>query len=471
VADPARRRQLGIRGRLTVASTALVALVLVGGAAALLLALGHTLRATLDDSARQRARDVAALVDAGTLPRTLPVAAGTVLTQVVDARGRVQAATPGGDALVPVLHGRALAAARRGEAQRVPGARIGGTDALRVVGAPAGSPSHRSTVLVAVSEAEAARSLRVVGLVLAFGVPLFIAGYAMACWFLVGAALRPIAALRRGAGRISEAGTGSRLPVPATSDEVARLATTLNDMLDRLAAGGARQRAFVADAAHELRSPLTSMRTQLEVARAHPSGADWDDVADGVLTDVERLTRLVDSLLTLARLDDARRPRPGDGHVDLRAVVEATARRPPARVPVRLAEPTGSAVVARVDEDTAVQVLDNLLSNAERHATALVTLGTGSSDGWALLTVTDDGPGIPPEDRQRVFERFARLDASRSSGSGGSGLGLAIVHQLVAAAGGSVALEDAAPGLRAVVRLPAADLTDGDPSSRARTLP
>ena len=112
--------------------------------------------------------------------------------------------------------------------------------------------------------------MHVVRLVLLVGVPLLVAGFAVACWFLVGAALQPVAALRRGAGDITEAGTGARLPVPPTRDEVARLAETLNDMLDRLAAGGARQRAFVADAAHELRSPLASIRTQLEVAQAHP---------------------------------------------------------------------------------------------------------------------------------------------------------------------------------------------------------
>ena len=444
------------------AATALVAVVLVGGAVVLTIALRHTLLSTLDDSARQRARDVATLVDTGNLPNTVPVAGGTVLVQVVDDHDRVRAATPGGDALVPLLNGNALAAARRGVTQQVPGARIGINDGLRVVGTTAGNASDPRTVLVAVSSTEASRSLRVVVLVLVVVVPLLIAAFAVVCWFLVGAALRPVAALRRGAGDITEAGTGSRLPVPATRDEVARLAETLNDMLDRLAAGGARQRAFVADAAHELRSPLTSIRTQLEVARAHPKDADWDETSEGALADLERLTRLVDDLLLLARLDDERRPARRVGPVDLRALVTAAAARPGSRVAVRLIDPpeSGEPLFTHADEDALVRVMENLLSNAERYASSCVTVGAHRDGLWAVLTVSDDGPGIPAADRARVFERFARLDASRSQDSGGSGLGLAIVQQLVQSSGGSVHLEDAEPGLRAVVRLPLAETHD-----------
>jgi signal transduction histidine kinase len=394
-------------------------------------------------------------VDTGNLPNTVPVAGGTVLVQVVDDRGRVRAATPGGDALVPLLSGKALAAARRGVTQQVPGARIGISDRLRVVGTTAGTASDRRTVLVAVSSTEASRSLRVVVLVMVVVVPLLIAAFAFVCWFLVGAALRPVAALRRGAGDITEAGTGSRLPVPATRDEVARLAETLNDMLDRLAAGGARQRAFVADAAHELRSPLTSIRTQLEVARAHPQEADWDETSEGALADLQRLSRLVDDLLLLARLDDERRPARRVGPVDLCALATAAAARPGSRVDVRLID-SDDPVLTNADEDALVRVVENLLSNAERYAISTVTIGVRTDGSWAVLTVTDDGPGIPAEDRSRVFERFARLDASRSQDSGGSGLGLAIVRQLVQSSGGSVQLEDAEPGLRAVVRLPLA---------------
>jgi signal transduction histidine kinase len=449
------RRQVGVQGRLTLAATTLVALVLVAGAVVVTLALQQALVGTLDDSARQRAQDVAALVESGNLPRTVPAAGGTVLVQVVDDRGRVRAATPGGDALVPLLSGRALTDIRAGKVRTVPGSRIGVSDSLRVVATTAGPASDRRTVLVAVSAAEATRSVHVVRLVLLIGVPLLVAGFAVACWFLVGAALQPVAALRRGAGDITEAGTGARLPVPPTRDEVARLAETLNDMLDRLAAGGARQRAFVADAAHELRSPLASIRTQLEVAQAHPEVASWSETADDVLVDVARLSRLVDDLLLLARLDDDRAVVRRSGPVDLGAVAATVVARPGRRLPVTLSDPTDP-VVVRAGEDAVVRMLDNLLSNADRHASSAVRVSVCSEDGVGTVTVADDGPGIPAAERARVFERFARLDGSRAQDSGGSGLGLAIVRQLAVSFGGSVELLDAEPGLRAVVRLPLA---------------
>jgi signal transduction histidine kinase len=337
----------------------------------------------------------------------------------------------------------------------VPGSRIGVSDSLRVVATTAGPASDRRTVLVAVSAAEATRSVHVVRLVLLVGVPLLVAGFAVACWFLVGAALQPVAALRRGAGDITEAGTGARLPVPPTRDEVARLAETLNDMLDRLAAGGARQRAFVADAAHELRSPLASIRTQLEVAQAHPEVASWSDTADDVLVDVARLSRLVDDLLLLARLDDDRAAVRRSGPVDLGAVAAAAVARPGRRLRVTLSDPADP-VVVRAGEDAVVRMLDNLLSNADRHASSAVRVSVCAEDGVGTVTVADDGPGIPAAERARVFERFARLDGSRAQDSGGSGLGLAIVRQLAQSFGGSVELLDAEPGLRAVVRLPLA---------------
>ncbi len=457
-----RRGRLGIQARLTLAATALVAVVLVVGAVVLTGALRETLFRTLDDSARQRARDVATLVDTGNLPKTVPVAGGTVLVQVVDAGDRVLAASPGGDALVPLLSPKALAAVRGGATLQVPGSRIGVSDSLRVLGTTAGPAGERVTVLVAVSSTESARSVRVVALVLLVGVPLLVLAFAGVCWLLVGAALRPVAELRRGAGAITETGTGARLPVPPTRDEVARLAQTLNDMLDRLAAGGARQRAFVADAAHELRSPLASVRTQLEVARAHPEVADWPDTAEGVLADVARLSRLVDDLLLLARLDDDRGSRESQAVVDLVALASAATQRSGRRVQATV-HARDEPVLARASGDAVVRILDNLLTNADRYAATSVTVEVARDGEAATLSVSDDGPGIPAAARARVFERFTRLDSARSQDAGGSGLGLAIVRQLAQAYGGSVQLQDAQPGLRAVVRLPFAAQVTAEP--------
>jgi signal transduction histidine kinase len=449
------RHRIGVRGRLTLTATVLVALVLAVGSALLMLALHRALIGSLDASARQRAADVATLIDTGNLPRSIPASGGTVLVQVIDARGRVLAATPGGDALVPLLSGQTLRDVRRGGTAVIGGERIGVSDSLRVVATTTGGGTHRRTVLVAVSGSEAGRTLHLALVVLLVGVPALVGGFALACWFLVGAALQPVSALRRGAAAIREAGSGARLPVPPTRDEVAHLAATLNDMLDRLAAGSARQRDFVADAAHELRSPLASIRTQLEVARAHPEIAEWEETADGVLVDVVRLSRLADALLLLARLDDDAPSRHGQERTDLGAVAATVACRPGRRLPVRV-DLGERAVVVAAGEDAIASVLDNLIGNADRHAATTVRVSVRADPDAGVVEVVDDGPGIPAAQRDRVFERFARLDGARASDSGGSGLGLAIVARLVRSCAGTVRLLDAGPGLRAEVRLPLA---------------
>jgi len=222
-------------------------------------------------------------------------------------------------------------------------------------------------------------------------------------------------------------------------------------MLDRLAASRGRQRAFVADAAHELRSPLTSMRTQLEVAQHL---GESDELAADLLADVARLSTLVEDLLLLARAGGDSNHPPQRESIDVRALLIATAERyAAARVPVSVAE--GPAVYANANADELRRVVANLVDNAVRHARSKIVLAVRAEGGGAVLTVVDDGPGIPAQDRERVFERFARLDDARDRDAGGTGLGLAIVRELLAGSQGSVSLQDnpSGPGLAAVVRL------------------
>ncbi len=442
---------LSLRARLTVVATLLVALALVAGTILLVVALHRSLVAALDDSARQRARDVANLVDTGQLPDPVPVAAGTPLVQVVDADDRVRAASPGGDRLVPILLPDDVAAVRDGAVRTIDGSRLGLAGELRVVGEPAGTEDPQ-TVLVAMSLSEVESSVAVVRTALIIGAPLLVAGFGVACWFLVGSALRPVAALRRGAEEITTTQPAARLPVPVADDEVRRLAVTLNDMLGRLERSGARQRSFVADAAHELRSPLTAIRAQLEVGRAHPRDTDWEQTAADALADVERISRLVDDLLVLARIEDGG-PRRSPAPVDLAQVVDDVTAR--AATDVVLRRVGDDSVSMLGDVDAVTRIVANLVDNAARHARSEVTVDVrrNGADG-TVLTVTDDGPGIPAEHRETVFERFTRLDDARSRDAGGAGLGLSIVRELVRAQGGDVRLEDNAPGLRAVVRLP-----------------
>jgi signal transduction histidine kinase len=452
VAEPGRRwPTLSLRARLTFAATALVAVALLAGTILILVALQRSLVAALDESARQRAGDVAALVDSGQLSNPIPAAAGTPLVQVVDSDDRVVAASVGGDRLVPLLLPDEVAAAGAGDVRIIDGSRLGLEGELRVIGEPAGV-EESLTVLVAMSLSEVEGSLQVVRTAMIVGAPLLVAGFGVACWLLVGSALRPVAALRKGAEEITTTQQAGRLPVPEADDEVRRLALTLNDMLARLERSSARQRSFVADAAHELRSPLTAIRTQLEVARAHPNDARWELVSADALADVERLSRLVDDLLVLARAEDAGTRLPTDA-VDLTQVADDIVARTASKVSVRR---TGAdELVVRANGDAVTRILANLVDNAVRHAATAVTVDLrDGSAGAAVITVSDDGPGIPAGQREQVFERFARLDDARSRDAGGAGLGLPIVRELARTQGGEVLLEDNAPGLRAVVRLP-----------------
>jgi signal transduction histidine kinase len=307
-------------------------------------------------------------------------------------------------------------------------------------------------VIAAVSFAQVHDSLATLARALFVGTPLLFGLLALAIWLVTGYTLRPIAALRRGAAEVTGTGVPRDLPVPPARDEVRLLAVTLNDMLSRLADAQQRQRDLVSDTAHELRSPIASIRAQLEVALDHPDGLDWAETARDVHADTLRLARLAEDLLLLARLDGQHLRR---APVDLAALCgSAVAGYAAARVPVRASVLEGGVVAG--DQDALRRLLVNLLDNAVRHAASQVCVSVSAAAGWAVLTVTDDGPGIPATDLERVFGRFARLDNARDrTGEEGAGLGLAIVRSTAEAHGGSAFLEDAGPGLRAVVRLPA----------------
>ncbi|MBQ1063783.1 cell wall metabolism sensor histidine kinase WalK [Micromonospora sp. C41] len=450
--------RLGLRARLLALGVLGLAVGFAFGGTLLVGALGWTLQRSVDEEALRTADAVALLTAEDALPDPLPVAGGQLRVQVVDVQGRIRAASIDADRLVPMLGPDEL---RPGQRQRlvVDGRRAGMPGPVRVVTVPAGTPQEPRTVLVAKSLTDVRHSLRVVRNLLLVGFPLLVAGLGVVAWRVVGATLRPVEQLRSGAAEITGRAGAERLPVPAGQDEIHRLAVTLNDMLDRLAASRDRQRAFVADAAHELRSPLTNMRTELEVARRLGDDTDWPAVADDLLADTERLSRLVDDLLLLARLDEQdARPAPV-GPVELGELARAVAARYPSP-PLRLTLPDGPLWVEG-DAGELRRVLVNLVDNALRHARTGVELAVSGPDGaYHLVTVTDDGPGVPAADRERVFARFTRLDDARARDAGGAGLGLAIVRELVRRAGGTVELADAtpgaaAPGLRATVRLPA----------------
>jgi len=445
-------RQRSLRARLTLVTSAGLALALTGAAVLLANALRVSVTRELDDSARQGAVTVAALIDQGRLPSPVPVAPGTLTVQVLDAQGRIVNVSPGADRLVPMLPlAEARTAARTGQARMLAGPPLGMPSLLRVVAV--GASGHQ-IVIAAVSYAQAHDSLATLAKALFIGTPLLFGLLALVTWLVTGYTLRPIAELRRGAAEVTETGVPRDLPVPPARDEVRSLAVTLNDMLSRLAEAQQRQRDLVSDTAHELRSPIASIRAQLEVALDHPDGLDWTETARDVHADTLRLARLTEDLLLLARLDGQHLRRTP---TDLSAMCGSVAARyAAARVPVRADAPVPCVVAG--DPDALSRLVVNLLDNAVRHAASQVCVSVRSEAGWAVLVVSDDGPGIPAEDAERAFGRFSRLDNARSrtgeEGVEGAGLGLAIVRSTAEAHGGSVTLSDAGPGLRATVRLP-----------------
>lgn len=282
------------------------------------------------------------------------------------------------------------------------------------------------------------------------GIPALLLVVAGLTWLLAGRALAPVAAIRTKFAEITASDLHRRVPVPATGDEVARLARTMNSTLDRLEVAVERHRQFVADAAHELRSPLATLRTRLELGRrAAP------DLTRESLTDVGRIQGLAADLLLLARLDAGEPLRAEEVDLGQVATEEALRTR---RGDVEVTLDIATDVVVTGSRSHLGRMVANLVDNAVRHAESAVTVRVAAP---ATLEVTDDGPGIPAEHRESVFDRFTRLDEARARDAGGSGLGLAIARDIAHAHGGTlVAAEPYGAGRGARLR---ADLPQATP--------
>lgn len=307
-------------------------------------------------------------------------------------------------------------------------------------------------VRVAVSTEEVADSTAALVPLLGVGLPVLLLVVAGTTWVVTGRALRPVERMRAEVAEISDDRLDRRVPVPGSRDEVHRLALTMNEVLGRLESSRERQQRFVSDASHELRSPLASIRQTAEVSQAHPGALPEGELAEAVLEEGLRMQRIVEQMLVLTRADE-RGVRPRE-EVDLDDLVLGQARRV-AREGLHV--DTRGVGPARVVGDAAAltQVVRNLVDNAARHAGTRIAVGLVEQQGGAVLYVDDDGSGVPIEERERVFERFVRLDESRSRDAGGSGLGLAIVREIVRAHGGEAHVEDSPlGGARFVVRLP-----------------
>lgn len=434
---------MGVRARVSAIASLVVVLVLVIAAVALLTAQRAVLTESVDEVLQRAARSISDSIDAGTIPEVLEGSGDEEsFAYVVDASGEIIAATSGA-VTVDIARPKSQPASTTVEI---------GADAapFRVRTQPHGD----LTIVVATPLDDVDESVTALTRSLLIAVPVATALLAWAIWLLVGRALRPVERIRARVAEISASSLDQRVPEPATHDEIARLAQTMNAMLARLEATAARQRRFVSDASHELRSPLTRIRTALEVDLVHPETADLRATHHDALADAGTLQRLIDDLLLLARIDEAV---PANRVLlDLDDIVLDEVRgRGPTELTVDVSRVSAAQVIG--DAGQLTRVVRNLLDNALRHGSSRIDIELAEGDDSAVLTVTDDGPGVPAELRERIFERFARADDAREASTGGTGLGLAIARELVQLHGGSLVLDaDHVGGASFVVRLPLA---------------
>ncbi len=443
------RARIGtVRAGTTAAATAIVAVALIVGATTLILTLRETLIHDVADSARGQAQQVVDQLESGQPPTVQVAGSDEQLIQVLTPDGAVLASSSN------VAGAPAVARLKPGESARVVTPLDNAT--FIVVAEGAQTADGPRTVLAAWALVDVFDATETVTQLLIIGLPILLLVVAVTTWKTVGRALAPVEVMRREVDEISAAQLHRRVPELDTDDEIGRLAATMNRMLDRLEAAHTSQRRFVSDASHELRSPITTIRQHAEVALAHPDRTTIEELAQVVLAEELRIQRLVEDLLLLARTDE--QIRPPRTPVDVDDLVFAEADRLRSITSLRI--DTGAVGAAQVngDADALRRVLRNLGDNAARHAATRIDVALTERGGEVLLTVDDDGPGIPEPERARVLQRFVRLDPARSRDDGGSGLGLAIVDEVVRAHGGSVAISQSPlGGTRVEATIPAAD--------------
>ncbi len=416
-------------------------MALVVGALAAAVVLRRALASDAESQLVERVDSVQSLMSAGLLPRVLaPTSREIGQVQVVDSEGFVVAVTPGLagntrlDVIDPPPVGKQTMATVDGET-------IGGVPGqpYRVVARTVPTTSGPLTIYAVTSLDASHRAEQYLRNSLLIGVPLLVALAAWLIYRVVKRALAPVDAMRAEVDRIEAADLSGRVQAGSSDDEIAKLGLTLNRMLDRLEEASTRQQLFAAAASHELRSPLSTIRTELEVALAYPDRAEWSKVAEDSLIEVARLEELTRDLRILTRSRSMHVSASRSIELSELVAAEVTLRRPQRRI--RYVVDVAPAGI-NADPDAVVQVVRNLFDNAERHAASEIRVVVTGNHNGEVLSVANDGPAIPADDLERIFEPFMRLDEARSLDIGGSGLGLAIVRSIMTALGGSiVALE------------------------------
>ena len=452
--------QWTVRTRTTVAATVVVTFCLMLAGGALLLVLFRSLETSAQSTAAARAAQVAEQLKteaAAELDLSLLATDGQVgVVQVLDPAGRVVVVSAGGPS-APLSSVAVPPGSRKSLGRVAPDQ----DNDFWVTGAGAQTPTGPVTVLVGADREPVESVVTTIAGLLAVAGPIVVALVAFGTHRLVGAALDPVERIRSRVSSMTGGKLAERIPVPPTEDEVARLAVTMNELLDRLEAGQAAQRRFVSDASHELRSPLATITAALELAHGRPELLDGTLIDESLLPEAHRMGRLVEDLLVLARSDEQFELRK-EVDVDLEDIMYAEAER--VRAITGLTVSTEIHHVRVTGDPRALgRLARNMVDNAIRHADHEIRLECTRTRDHVEIVVADDGPGVPADERRRIFDRFVRLDSPRARAAGGAGLGLAIVAQIAEAHHGSVEVtESQSGGAQFVLRLP---LVAGQPVS------
>ena len=446
-------RRASIRLRTTLIAVMIVAAAFVTGATALVSVLQHQLITEIDTALRTRLDDLQTASAGGIrLPASLPDTGdeGTVV-QIVGDDGVVMTQSANIKDRIPLI---ASSPAGITQIRTIEQAPTSDTAAYRLAIRRVMSVNREVDLVVGASLDPTRESVHALRSSLVFGIPLLLLLVGAVTWFAVRRVLAPVDSIRATMADISASDLSQRVPEPTGRDEISRLARTMNQTLDRLQAASDKQRAFVGDASHEFRTPLASLQAQLDVLVANPQQIDRPHVVRRLHEDARRLQNLTEDLLFLAVHGDGQR-QPVRALVDLdelliRAVEPIRVRN---AVQVDISKVEGGRVFG--DASQLTRLIVNLLDNAEQHAVRQITVELHTTDATVELVITDDGPGIPVVDRERIFERFTRLDAARRRQHGGAGLGLSIVKSIADAHNATIVVTDSNQGARIVVTLAA----------------